>query len=288
MAKLKEGPITKKKVSWKEDLTATLEIEGKVKVDKHMKEEVLSMIAVFKKFLPIQMKRTRFVELTNLITNYERNSKEKFNEHTFRTILSLERSSFQPVALDNKLYIDITDGNIIEDIMKAKIERLFSDCVPYIDLVPIQECKRKYQSAQEILRENIEKFSDDESEVDEEAANDKDLPIMERLSRKIKRRNDKERKRAMKMQAKKDEWQRERLPKLARIVDKIFRCEQKNLIKYEELLERIVQSEYRSMNIREDFKKLVKTTNGWLTNVNGFIKRRPEDMNHILCLIINH
>ena len=92
----------------------------------------------------------------------------------------------------------------------------------------------------------------------------------------------------MKMQAKKDEWQRERLPKLARIVDKIFRCEQKNVIKYEELLERIVQSEYRSMNIKEDFKKLVKTTNGWLTNVNGFIKRRPEDMNHILCLIINH
>ena len=75
MAKLKEGPITKKKVSWKEDLTVTVEIEGKVKVDKHMEEEVLSMIAVFKKFLPIQMRRTRFVELTNLITNYERNSK---------------------------------------------------------------------------------------------------------------------------------------------------------------------------------------------------------------------
>ena len=284
MSTPKEGSITKKRVSWKENLTTSVPIEGKVIISKDMQEEVLAMIGVFKQFLPIQMQRTRFVELDQLIHNYERISKRKFSERTFQTIVSLEKSSFQPVTLDKKLYIDISDGNIIEDIIKTKINQLLEDCVPYIDLIPLRESK-KYQSAQEILKENIEKFSDDNIESDEEAADDKNLPIMERLSKKVEKKNEIKRKRSMKMEAKKSGWQRDRLPMLARIVNKIFVSKERNLMKTEEIIERIVQSEYRSMDIKGDFKKLVKITDGWLTDINGFIKRRPEDLNHIVYLI---
>ena len=284
MSTPKEGSITKKRVSWKENLTTSVPIEGKVIISKDMQEEVLAMIGVFKQFLPIQMQRTRFVELDQLIHNYERISKRKFSERTFQTIVSLKKSSFQPVTLDKKLYIDISDGNIIEDIIKTKINQLLEDCVPYIDLIPLRESK-KYQSAQEILKENIEKFSDDNIESDEEAADDKNLPIMERLSKKVEKKNEIKRKRSMKMEAKKSGWQRDRLPMLARIVNKIFVSKERNLMKTEEIIERIVQSEYRSMDIKGDFKKLVKITDGWLTDINGFIKRRPEDLNHIVYLI---
>ena len=119
MSTPKEGSITKKRVSWKENLTTSVPIEGKVIISKDMQDEVLAMIGVFKQFLPIQMQRTRFVELDQLIHNYERISKRKFSERTFQTIVSLEKSSFQPVTLDKKLYIDISDGNIIEDIIKT-------------------------------------------------------------------------------------------------------------------------------------------------------------------------
>ena len=284
MSTPKEGSITKKRVSWKENLTTSVPIEGKVIISKDMQEEVLAMIGVFKQFLPIQMQRTRFVELDQLIHNYERISKRKFSERTFQTIVSLEKSSFQPVTLDKKLYIDISDGNIIEDIIKTKINQLLEDCVPYIDLIPLRESK-KYQSAQEILKENIEKFSDDNIESDEEAADDKNLPIMERLSKKVEKKNEIKRKRSMKMEAKKSGWQRDRLPMLARIVNKIFVSKERNLMKTEEIIERIVQSEYRSMDIKGDFKKLMKITDDWLTDINGFIKRRPEDLNHIVYLI---
>ena len=284
MSTPKEGSITKKRVSWKENLTTSVPIEGKVIISKDMQEEVLAMIGVFKQFLPIQMQRTRFVELDQLIHNYERISKRKFSERTFQTIVSLKKSSFQPVTLDKKLYIDISDGNIIEDIIKTKINQLLEDCVPYIDLIPLRESK-KYQSAQDILKENIEKFSDDNIESDEEAADDKNLPIMERLSKKVEKKNEIKRKRSMKMEAKKPGWQRDRLPMLARIVNKIFVSKERNLMKTEEIIERIVQSEYRSMDIKGDFKKLMKITDGWLTDINGFIKRRPEDLNHIVYLI---
>ena len=156
---------------------------------------------------------------------------KKFSERTFQTIVSLEKSSFQPVTLDKKIYIDISDGNIIEDNIKTKIKQLFEDFVPYIDLIPLRETK-KYQSAQEILKENIEKFSDDNSEGDEEATDDKNLPIMERLSKKIEKINEKKRKRFMKMEAKKPGWQRDPLPMLARIVNKIFVSKQRYLMNY--------------------------------------------------------
>ena len=71
-----EGSITKKRVSWKENLTISVPIEGKVKISKDMQEEVLAMICVFKQFIPIQMKRTRFVELNQLVSNYERFSQK--------------------------------------------------------------------------------------------------------------------------------------------------------------------------------------------------------------------
>ena len=113
----------------------------------------------------------------------------------------MEKSSFQPVSLDGEIYVDISDIHIIEDIMKTKINKLYDDHVPYIDLVPLRESKR-YQSAQDILNENVYKFSDDENDDVAEEADDKNLPIMERLLKKIERRNKKKRMRAMKIQAK--------------------------------------------------------------------------------------
>ena len=62
----------------------------------------------------------------------------------------------------------------------------------------------------------------------------------------------------------------------------------KKFIKTEDLLERISNSEYRSMNIAADLNKLVETTDGWLTKIDGLLKRKPEDMNYIMYLIINH
>ena len=252
-----------------------------------MEEDIFSMLDVFKKFLPMQMSRRRFVELDMIKRNYERLSNKKFNEITFQTLVSLEKSSFQPVSLDDEIYVDISDIHIIEDIMKTKINQLYDDHVPYIDLAPLRERKR-YQSAQDILSKNVYKFSDDEIDDVAEEADDKNLPIMERLLKKIERRNKKKRMRAMKIQAKMPNWQMDRLPKLARIINKIFVSQQKNLIKTEDLLERISNSEYRSMNIVADLNKLVETTDGWLTKIDGLLKRKPEDMNYIMYLIINH
>ena len=278
---------SKKKVSWKKNLTTIVEIERKIKISKKMEEDIFSMLDVFKKFLPMQMSRRRFVELDMIKRNYERLSNKKFNEITFQTLVSLEKSSFQPVSLDDEIYVDISDIHIIEDIMKTKINQLYDDHVPYIDLAPLRERKR-YQSAQDILSKNVYKFSDDEIDDVAEEADDKNLPIMERLLKKIERRNKKKRMRAMKIQAKMPNWQMDRLPKLARIINKIFVSQQKNLIKTEDLLERISNSEYRSMNIVADLNKLVETTDGWLAKIDGLLKRKPEDMNYIMYLIINH
>ena len=58
-------------------------------------------------------------------------------------------------------------------------------------------------------------------------------------------------------------------------------------MKAEELLQSVSNSDYTSMNIEEDFKKLVSITDGWLTSVDGgFVKRKPENLETINDLII--
>ena len=278
----------KKKVSWNENLTTTKEIERKVRITKEAEEEVMAMIDVFKKFLPLLAKRKSVVELDDIIENYERNSKKRFNELTFQIIVSLQTKSFQTFTEDNKTYVDIANINIslIENIIKTKIRYLIEDKVPYIYLLPLRE-RKKYESAKEVLEKNIHEFSDksSDSEAEEEDFNN-NLSRMERLMKKVGAKNEKAKKRAMKFQAKLSEWQRNRLPKLARIVNKIYIAKEKNVIKTEELMQYINNSDFSSMSIDADFKKLVMVTEGWLTRVGDYVKRKPEDIETIIDLIM--
>ena len=277
---------SKKKVSWKENLTATEEIERKIKITQQEEQEILAMIAELKKFLPILVNRKSDVELNTIKENYERISKKQFSETTFQIIVSLQTSNFQPFTVGNKTYVDVSDINILEEKVKAELERMIEEEVPYIYLQPMKE-RKKYDSAKEVLEKNIYEFSDVDSPDSDESDCNNNLTIMERIMKKHDKRNDKARKRGIKFQAKLPEWQKQRLPKLARIVDKIFIGKERNVMKAEELLQSVSNSDYTSMNIEEDFKKLVSITDGWLTSVDGgFVKRKPENLETINDLII--
>ena len=123
-----------------------------------------------------------------------------------------------------------------------------------------------------MLKENVLSVSSDEDDQNDV----KDANNYEKLISKIKKHQKKKEKRENKL--KQIDFQKERLPKLARQVNSAFVSEQKSCIKFERLLQMVEQNKEDK---RSDLQRLVRETHGWLTLYKDWVKRKPGDINNI-------
>ena len=71
------------------------------------------------------------------------------------------------------------------------------------------------------------------------------------------------------------DWQKNRLPDLARKINSLFIRENKSVLN--------ILTIYTSLGeIDSDFQRLVSSSKGWLTERNGWIRKKPMDIN-IIC-----
>ena len=73
------------------------------------------------------------------------------------------------------------------------------------------------------------------------------------------------------------DWQKMRLPELARAINQIFVSENRNVIQ----LGQITSKLQSSSKLESDIQRLIDSSQGWLQNIRGWIKRRPENINFI-------
>ena len=73
------------------------------------------------------------------------------------------------------------------------------------------------------------------------------------------------------------DWQRKRLPDVARAVHNVYVIENKRVIELEKLIEKL-KPKY---NLRSDIQRLIDGSDGWLINFRGWIRKRPDDINLI-------
>ena len=71
------------------------------------------------------------------------------------------------------------------------------------------------------------------------------------------------------------DWQKKRLPELARFVNSIYTSHKVNTMKKEKLIANVRFVGYRSINIESDVDRLIKTSNNWLCEFRGWIKKNP-------------
>ena len=146
----------------------------------------------------------------------------------------------------------------------------------YIDLISFPEIKTKeYKSPIEILKENIIHFSDDE---DEEIEQDDNLDNFTLLKKKIEKIRVKKLKREKKFSE--IDWQRKRLPKLARKVNAIFLSEQKSSIKFDILATKVGND---SSSTISDLERVIKESKGWLIRYKDWVKKKSNSNINDVC-----
>jgi hypothetical protein len=134
-----------------------------------------------------------------------------------------------------------------------------------------------YKSALKIINENIVDFSESEEEDFNDNPQTEELSKYEILTEKIKKKQFKKAKREEKINA--IDWQKKRLPDLARKINSLYIRENKAVINIKIIYKNM---NYSSHHIDSDFKRLVASTNGWLTDRNGWIRKKSANIN-IIC-----
>ena len=144
----------------------------------------------------------------------------------------------------------------------------------------------EYKSAYDVILNNIEQFSDEEENDREESCNATGQHFQyEDILNNVRRREKQKNIRAKKFNQ--IDWQKKRLPELARFVNSIYTSHKVNTMKKEKLIANVRFVGYRSINIESDVDRLIKTSNNWLCEFRGWIKKKPFiDINDI-CKILN-
>jgi hypothetical protein len=133
--------------------------------------------------------------------------------------------------------------------------------------------KNVYKSAKEVLLENIVNFGDEVIERKESEDNNKSKKkkmTFPEIIEKVESRS----KIVKERQAKFDQidWQAKRIPKLVRLLNRIFISQEKSVLIYEALSEKIKYVR-GSSKVECDLNLLIEKSNGWLKIFGGWIKR---------------
>lgn len=279
-----EVPKPKKRLSWATNLDEIMIIPAtKLILNEITSNCIREMLSCFKHFMAMMLKRAQLWKLKEIKKNYERNCRKAFDDRIFRAILSLDPSSMKSKIINNEVYINIVDINILEEIIEKRLEEASDEAAPYIDLIETLEVETKqYKTAKETIMGHIlkteEKSKDDLENLVEN--DDQNCSVFERISRKIKVQNKERHKRQLMLDS--IDWQGKRMPKLARMIQCIFNSEDRSALKKDFLMEKIVSNGFPSANILSDFDKIIKETKGWLLSFKDFVKRKPDvDINDV-------
>lgn len=119
---------------------------------------------------------------------------------------------------------------------KSSLDKMKVNKDTYIDLIMFPEAaKNIYKSAKQVLEENIEVFSSDESAVDENI-NAEEKSQFSKIREKIRKKS--RRKQIRQQKFNNIDWQKKRLPALARAVNTVFTLEKKSTLHLHQLLEK--------------------------------------------------
>ena len=159
-------------------------------------------------------------------------------------------------------------------LFKDNIRAIYQNGLCIVKLIDMPVTKSViYKSALDIINENIIQCSSSSESEGDEFNDNEELSRFERLSMKIKQKQLQKARRDKKL--KDIDWQKNRLPDLARKINSLFIRENKSVLN--------ILTIYTSLGeIDSDFQRLVSSSKGWLTERNGWIRKKPMDIN-IIC-----
>ena len=131
---------------------------------------------------------------------------------------------------------------------------------------------KKYKSALELIKENVIHFSDSEDEDIHDNTKHKELSKFEKLADKIQKKQAKKTKRDTKFRS--IDWQKKRLPDIARKINSLYIRDNKSVLKLEVLRKYVDTNTFES-----DLKRLGKTSrrrkNGILGTLSITLRNPP-------------
>ena len=180
--------------------------------------------------------------------------------------------------LGNEYYIFMHDvtSRLNQSILKIRynklellIDKILEENSWYIDLVELETPQyNEYKSAYDVILSNIAQFSDeDENDIVESCNATGQHFQYEDILNNVRRREKQKNIRAKKFNQ--IDWQKKRLPELARFVNSIYTSHKVNTMKKEKLIANVRFVGYRSTNIGSDVDRFIKTSNKWLCEFRG-------------------
>lgn len=235
-------------------------------------------------FMQLAANRGQEMAFVDIIQHLERTLKKQIDEDILVATISVDEKAYKTYTDNRTIFLQLAvEGRAVHGPVTPKIleerrtkfkEHIVEDHQSEeltIDLISLPKVEKKqYVSARETITKNIVKFSDDlEEDEDEKLFNTK----YEEIEHKIKKRMAKKNKRDEKMNN--IDWQRKRLPDVARALHNVYVTENKRVIELEKLVERL-EPRYK---LRSDIQRLIDGSDGWLKNFRGWIRKRPDDIN---------
>ena len=158
-----------------------------------------------------------------------------------------------------------------EQRMREELEEIIETKAKYIDLVEVPKPQKKvYKSAKEVLLANIVDFGDEliEKKESEDKKSKKMKMTLPEIIQKVESRNKIVKERQAKFEQ--IDWQSKRLLELARLVNRIFISQEKSVIMYGALIEKIRYVRGPS-KVGCDSDLLIERSNGWLKIFVGWV-----------------
>ena len=285
--------VAKRKcVNWNPKLEEVKEfIDSKYKINEQKLREIYDMFKATENILMLLMNRNQAVKLIDVKQYYERNVKKDFEVNKFKAMLAINHDAYTIELYKKEIHIEMkeSDENITPSIlvernqlMKNRLDEYFNNNHLYVDIFEFPEPPRSsYKTAKEVLKANILKFSDSDSDETDMENVTRKMTFPEMLER-VKKKEEKKKKREANFN--KINWQAQRLPGFARLVNRIFVTEKKSVLRIEQLLAKLKFAQVG--NAISDLNCLIKKSHGWLENVMGCIRRDSSlDINKICDLL---
>ena len=249
-----------------------------------MVDKVLEIKQHTDKVLLIHKNRGQFMKVNDLKKYIESQTKRNLTDNMLKVMISLCPGHYAISMFKANVVIEMETSDKpvtprTNDMrwseFKKEIWHIHQKKEKCVDLIAFPEQQKYlYKSAKDLIEEHILKISDDE---EEDAMNDENDNHFERLLKKVKKKADKKARRGNRLKG--IDFQKNRLPQLAREVNSVYRSDQKSCIKFEVLLSRISSG---SDSKRSDLERLIRDSNGWLKMYKDWVKRKPSvDINTV-------
>ena len=266
-----------------EKKTEEYNIENNRSLDLENLEIILAVHKHMEALLLTLTNRGQAIQLAFLKTQITNIVKKHVSDEIIRAILSIHPEAYSLYVLDNIVHIELLSATrpivpkMLEDrrsLFKDNIRAIYQNGLCIVKLIDMPVTKSViYKSALDIINENIIQCSSSSESEGDEFNDNEELSRFERLSMKIKQKQLQKARRDKKL--KDIDWQKNRLPDLARKINSLFIRENKSVLN--------ILTIYTSLGeIDSDFQRLVSSSKGWLTERNGWIRKKPMDIN-IIC-----